>query len=70
MLHAACIVLEQGHPYLQLQLQFAVSLRPRLLALVDEVELDRPIEEATAEPGDGLRQGTTSPLVQAWGKVQ
>lgn len=68
-LHAECVALEPGHPYLQLPVQFATSLRPRLLTLVHEAELDRLIDAAKAELADGSRWGTTFTLVQAWGKA-
>jgi ubiquinone/menaquinone biosynthesis C-methylase UbiE len=66
---AQCIALEAGHPYLQLPVQFAISLRPRLLALVAEAELDRLLEAARAELGEPTRWGTTFTLVQAWGRM-
>jgi SAM-dependent methyltransferase len=66
---AECLALPPGHPYLQLTAQFATSLRARLLALVEEPELDRLIEAARAELADPGRWGTTFTLVQAWGRV-
>lgn len=66
---AECLALAPGHPYLQLTAQFAASLRPRLLGLVEEQELDRLIEAARAELADLSRWGTTFTLVQAWGKA-
>lgn len=66
---AICVALEPGHPYLQLPVQFATSLRPRLLALLPEAELDRLLEAANAELADPTRWGTTFTLVQAWGRV-
>ncbi len=66
---AECIALEPGHPYLQLPAQFAASLRPRLLELVEERELDRLIEGARSELADPRRWGTTFTLVQAWGRM-
>ena len=67
--HCACVALEPGHPYMHLPVQFATSLRPRLLQLVDEAELDRLVEVARAELADPRRWGTTSTLVQAWGRA-
>lgn len=64
-----CLALEPGHPYLQLPIQFATSLRPRLLALVSEHELDRLIATAREELEAPARWGTTFTLVQAWGRV-
>jgi SAM-dependent methyltransferase len=66
---AECLALAPGHPYLQLPVQFAVSLQPRLLALIEEAELDRLIEAARAELADPRRWGTTFTLVQAWGRT-
>jgi SAM-dependent methyltransferase len=68
-IHTECIALEGGHPYLQLPVQFATSLRPRLLTLVDEPELDRLMEAAKTELAEPTRWGTTFTLVQAWGRV-
>jgi SAM-dependent methyltransferase len=68
-IQVACVALEPGHPYLQLPLQFATSLRPRLLALAPEGELDRLMETARTELADLARWGTPFTLVQAWGKA-
>lgn len=66
---AEVVALEPGHPYVQLPVQFAESLRPRLLALVDEAELDRLLDAARTELGESTRWGTTFTLVQAWGRA-
>jgi SAM-dependent methyltransferase len=68
-IHTEVIALEAQHPYLRLPIQFAQSLRPRLLALVDEAELDHLIATAQAELAAGERWGTTFTLIQAWGRV-
>jgi SAM-dependent methyltransferase len=68
-IRAECLALEPGHPYLRLPSQFAASLRPRLLALIDDGELDRLIAAADAELAAPARWGTTFTLVQAWGRV-
>jgi hypothetical protein len=65
---AHCVVLSPGHPYLQLPLQFAASLRPHLLNLVSVTELDRLMGAAKAELDAPDRWGTTFTLVQAWGR--
>jgi len=65
----AIVAMEPGHPYLRLPIQFAASLRPRLLHLVNETELDRLVEAAEAELADSHRWGVTSALVQAWGRT-
>lgn len=69
LVHCECIALEPGHPYMQLPIQFAASLRPRLLPLLDETELDRLLDAATAELADPGRWGQTFTLVQAWGRA-
>lgn len=68
-IHCECIALEPGHPYIRLPVQFATSLRPRLLQLVDEDELDRLMEAARMELADPRRWGMTFTLVQAWGRA-
>jgi SAM-dependent methyltransferase len=65
-LGAEVVALEPGHPYLQLPLQFAASLEPRLLELVSAGELGRLREEAEVELTDPARWGLTFTLVQAW----
>ena len=65
----AIVAMEPGHPYLRLPVQFATSLRPRLLQLVDESELDRLVEAARVELADPNRWGVTSALIQAWGRT-
>jgi ubiquinone/menaquinone biosynthesis C-methylase UbiE len=67
--HCECIALEPAHPYLQLPVQFATSLRPKLIQLIDESELDRLLDAARAELADPIRWGETFTLVQAWGRV-
>jgi hypothetical protein len=66
---AECLALPPGHPYLQLTLQFATALRPRLLPLVEEAELDRLLQAAQAEMAESSRWGTTFTLIQAWGRT-
>ena len=68
-LQCACLPLEPGHPYLQLPVQFGASLRPRLLDLVPEGELDHLLAEARAELAEPGRWGMTHILVQAWGRT-
>jgi SAM-dependent methyltransferase len=58
-LRAEIVGLPHGHPYLELPLQFAVSLEPRLLTLVDREELDRVRTAAASEIGEPGRWGTT-----------
>jgi SAM-dependent methyltransferase len=65
---AHVIALPPGHPYLRLPLQYAESLRPRLVQLIDGEELDDLLDAAEAEIADGTRWGTTFTLIQAWGR--
>jgi SAM-dependent methyltransferase len=67
---AEVAVLEPAHPYLRAPLQFAVSLRPRLLAFVEEERLDALRTQAEAELADPERWGTTFTLVQTWAAVE
>jgi ubiquinone/menaquinone biosynthesis C-methylase UbiE len=61
------MALEPGHPYLALPLQFSSSLEPRLVTLVDSVELDRLRSAAASELADDERWGTTFTLLQTVG---
>ena len=67
--HPASIAPEPGHPYLQSPVQFATSLRPQLLELVDEDELNRLVSAAKSELAEANRWGMTTTLVQAWGRA-
>jgi len=46
--------------------QFAASLRPRLLNLTGQDRLDRCIQAARAELAEPARWGLTFTLVQTW----
>jgi SAM-dependent methyltransferase len=66
---AEVLALPPGHPYLQLPLQLAAGLEPKLLELVDAAELAElrsGAEDELAEPG---RWGTTFTVLQSWGRV-
>jgi SAM-dependent methyltransferase len=67
---AEVAVLDPRHPYLRAPLQFAASLRPRLLALVEQERLDELCAQAEAELADPERWGTMFTLVQTWTAVQ
>jgi ubiquinone/menaquinone biosynthesis C-methylase UbiE len=69
VVHSACLALQPGHPYLHLPIQFAASLRARLLEQVDEAELDRLMDAAGEELASRQRWGVTFTLIQAWGSV-
>lgn len=54
-LRAATIALQDGHPYMRLPIQFAASLRPRIVGdgLMSEQELDASVaqcEKIAADP--------------------
>ncbi len=66
---AHVVALEPGHPYLQLPVQFATALRPRLLTLMSEDELDGLLREASDQLGRPGTWGTTFTLVQTWARV-
>lgn len=63
------VELPAGHPYLRLPVQFAASLRPRLLQTVGETELDELVAASNAELDDPTRSGVTFTLVQTWATV-
>jgi hypothetical protein len=65
-IRCACEALAPGHPYLGLPVQFARSLRPRLLELVPKAELERLVAAAEAELADPARWGLTFTLVQVY----
>jgi SAM-dependent methyltransferase len=64
-LAARVVALPPGHPYLRLPLQFTASLRPKLVELVGESDLDGLVAEAERELADERRWGTTFTLIQA-----
>ena len=65
-LRAHVIALAPGHPYLRLPLQFASALRPRLLAVIGESELDALLADAEREIQEPRRWGLTFTLIQTW----
>jgi ubiquinone/menaquinone biosynthesis C-methylase UbiE len=69
-LRADVVGLPPLHPYLRLPLQFAASLRPRLLEVIDEAALDSCLGEAETELSDPRRWGLTFTLVQTWAVVE
>lgn len=68
-IRAEVFALPQGHPYLRVPIQFANSLRPRLLAegIFTEAELDATITELEAHLARPDATGLTYTVVQAWG---
>jgi SAM-dependent methyltransferase len=65
-LAAEIVALPPGHAYLRLPLQFAASLEPKLLDLLERDELVRLRAEAEREIAASGRWGTTFTLIQAW----
>ena len=68
-IEAAVVALEPGHPYLRLPIQFANSLRPRLVAKTPPAELDVLIAEAESELARRGTWGTTFTLIQVYAQV-
>ncbi len=65
-LAAEIVALPPGHPYLRLPLQFAASLEPKLLDLIERDELLRLRAEVETEIATPHRWGTTFTVIQAW----
>ncbi|BCG97663.1 class I SAM-dependent methyltransferase [Mesorhizobium sp. 131-2-1] len=67
---AAVVALAPGHPYLRLPIQFATSLRNRILdaGLMTKSELDDAIVECEQVAGDPKTTGLTFVVTQAWGR--
>jgi SAM-dependent methyltransferase len=68
-LSAEVVALGPGHPYLALPLEFAASLRPRLIRSLGESALDALLAETAAELADPQRWGLSFTLVQAWARL-
>jgi ubiquinone/menaquinone biosynthesis C-methylase UbiE len=68
---AAVQALPGGHPYLRLPVQFATSLRGRILdaGLVSAPELDAAVADCERIAADPTACGLTFVLVQAWGRA-
>lgn len=66
---AQVLALSPGHPYLRLPLQFATSLRQRLLKLATAEDLEELLTRAESEIADTGRWATTFTLIQAYGQV-
>jgi SAM-dependent methyltransferase len=67
---AHVIALPPGHPYRHLPVQFATSLRDRILAggLLSERQLEAAVADCTAAANDAGTVWTTFTLMQAWGR--
>lgn len=68
-LRAEVVALAPRHPYLRVPIQFATSLRPRLLSagIVTEAELDTTIAAVEAHLARPDVTGLTYTVVQVWG---
>lgn len=68
---AAVQALSGGHPYLRLPVQFATSLRGRILdaSLMSPSELDMALAECERIAADPETCGLTFTVVQAWGRA-
>ncbi|SEE44048.1 Methyltransferase domain-containing protein [Rhizobiales bacterium GAS188] len=69
-LRAAVVALQDRHPYLRLPIQFATSLRARIVAggLMSEDELDLAIAECERLCGDAATSGTSFVVTQVFGR--
>ena len=67
-IRAEVVALPPGHPYQRLPIQFAASLRPRLLDFMHEAELDSLLTSCEEELRDPMRRGLTFTLVQTWAR--
>jgi SAM-dependent methyltransferase len=65
---AGVLALPAGHPYLELPLQLAAGLEPRLREFTDASELQRLHRQAEVELAEPGRWGTTFTLLQCWGR--
>jgi SAM-dependent methyltransferase len=63
---ARVLALPTGHPYLQLPLQFAASLGPRLETLIGRADLQNLVRQSEDELGRPGVWGTTFTLIQAF----
>ena len=69
-IRAAVIALQNGHPYMRLPVQFATSLRQRILdaSLLTEAQLDEALaawEEIASNPDTFV---TSFIVTQVWGR--
>lgn len=67
-IRAEVTALPPSHPYLQLPIQFATSLRPRLLEICNKGDLEELIAAAKNEIVAPGRRGLSFTLIQTWVK--
>jgi ubiquinone/menaquinone biosynthesis C-methylase UbiE len=67
---AAVVALAPGHPYLRLPVQFATSLRNRILdaGIMSSSQLDAAIGECEKVAADPRTTGVTFVVTQVWGR--
>lgn len=68
-IRAAVRALGPGHPYRRLPIQFAISLRQRILQVVDEAELDELVADCERIAADPDTYMATFIVTQVWGRV-
>jgi hypothetical protein len=70
-IRAAVLALPNGHPYRRLPVQFAASLRERILEdrLIDGAELDDVIADCEKVAADPDTYITTFIVTQVWGRM-
>ena len=68
---AAVLALQDRHPYMRLPVQFATSLRQRIIegGLLRATELDELLAACEAIAGDPATRVTTFILTQVWGRL-
>jgi hypothetical protein len=69
-IRAAVVALPPGHPYLRLPVQFANSLRPRILegSIMDATMLDETIAGCERVAADPRTVGLSFVVTQVWGR--
>jgi hypothetical protein len=69
-IRAAVLALLPGHPYLRLPVQFATSLRARILegGIMDVAELDAAIAACERIAADPQTVGVSFVVTQVWGR--
>jgi SAM-dependent methyltransferase len=69
-IRAAVVALPPGHPYLRLPIQFAASLRARILeeGIMDTTVLDEAVAECERAAADSGTVGLSFVVTQVWGR--
>lgn len=68
---AAVLALQDSHPYMRLPVQFATSLRQRIIdgGLISAAELDELLAECEVIAQDAATWVTTFIVTQVWGRL-